>query len=309
MASTLESSLPMRYKVLRRGGNSVVYEVSACIVLKRPTIKGRAQFLKENRIFEMLAEHPPCPELVCSFLHTDGGNFLEYMTQFSLAERLQQHQIRDEKSTQVLKVSCLEPFLLRTRWMSALAKGTAWLESLGYAHGDLRPENVLLNDQFHLKIADFDCTDVIGSEFEACIPPYGRLLGSEAGSDEGSAGKLGSRTEQFALGSIFYFINYGLEVYEDQNFGLDHGPMIVERLQRQIFPKLTKYPKIDSIIYDCWHGRFKSIAELSKAILIQLDLGYEGSRVMSEVTFATKRNHCLQLLGEGILNACPQEKD
>ena len=47
---------------------------------------------------------------------------------------------------------------------------------------------------------------------------YGRLLGSKAGSDEGNAGKLGSRTEQFALGSIFYVVNHGLEVYEDQNF-------------------------------------------------------------------------------------------
>ncbi|KAL9124461.1 MAG: hypothetical protein Q9217_006206 [Psora testacea] len=228
MAPPLVSSLPKGLKVLRKGGNSIVYKVSDSIVLKRPSIEGQAQFVKENRIFEMLAKHSPCSELVCSFLQTDNGNFLEYMSQFSLAERLQQHQIRDEMSTQVLQVSCLEHYGLRTRWMGALANGTAWLESLGYAHGDLRPENILLNDRSYLKITDFDCTDIIGSEFEACIPPYGRLLGSEAGSDKGSAGKLRSRTEQFALGSIFYFINYGLEVYE--NISLDQGPIVVERL-------------------------------------------------------------------------------
>ena len=53
----------------------------------------------------------------------------------------------------------------------------------------------------YLKVADFNCTNLIGSDFEACIPPYGRLLGSEAGADEGRAGRLGPRTEQFVLGS------------------------------------------------------------------------------------------------------------
>ena len=47
--------------------------------------------------------------------------------------------------------------------MKALAKGVAWLESLGLAHGDLRPENVLVDKQDRVKIADFDCTNFIGS--------------------------------------------------------------------------------------------------------------------------------------------------
>jgi serine/threonine protein kinase len=135
--------------------------------------------------------------------------------------------------------------------MKALAEGIAWLESLGLAHGDLRPENILVNEQDHVKVADFDCTDLIGSKFEACIPPYGRLLGSEASSEKGSAGKLGARTEQFALGSLFYYINYGTEVYDDQNFGKDHGPVVVERLQEMIFPKLNTTLMSDLIIDAC----------------------------------------------------------
>jgi serine/threonine protein kinase len=91
--------------------------------------------------------------------------------------------------------------------MKALAEGIAWLESLGLAHGDLKPENVLVDKQNRVKIGDFDCTNFIGSESEACIPPYGQLLGSEAGSKEGTLGKLGARTGQFALGSLFDYIN------------------------------------------------------------------------------------------------------
>lgn len=101
------------------------------------------------------------------------------------------------------------------------------------------------------RFADFDCTKFIGSEFEACIPPYGRLFGSEAGSKEVTAGKLGACTEQLALGYLFYYINYGIEVYDDQDFGEDHGPKIVERLQGMIFPKIDSNSVLDSLIDHC----------------------------------------------------------
>jgi serine/threonine protein kinase len=288
---------------LRRGATGIVYKVNSLIAVKCPTIEGRENFVKENRIFDILTQHRPCPELVASFLRFDNGNFLEYMPGFSLSERLQRHQIRDPKSARVLLIQSLEPLSLRKTWIKALAEGTAWLESLGLAHGDLRPENVLVDGQDHVKIADFDCTNSIGSEFEACIPPYGRLLGSEAGSDEGSAGKLSARTEQFALGSLFYYINYGIEVYDDQDFGKYHGRVIVERLQRMIFPKLDSNVVLDSIIDDCWHGRFQSVAALSESISHRCDLRNYSSQAMSPEEFAARRTCCLQLIEGGILNA------
>jgi serine/threonine protein kinase len=173
------------------------------------------------------------------------------MPGFSLSERLQRHQIRDPKSTRVLLVQSLELLSLRKTWIKALAEGITWLESLGLAHGDLKPENVLVNKQDRLKIRDFDYTNFIGSEFEAYIPLYRRLLGSEAKSKEGTASKLGARTEQFALSSIFYYINYGVKVYNNQDFGEDHGLVIVERLQRIMFPKLDNNSVLNSIINDC----------------------------------------------------------
>jgi serine/threonine protein kinase len=287
---------------LRRGATGIVYKVNSLIVVKCPTIEGHEDFVKENRIFDILTQHPPCPELVASFLRFDNGNFLEYMPGFSLTERLQRHQIRDPKSTRVLSIRSLEPLPLRKTWMKALAEGIAWLESLGLAHGDLKPENILLGKEDCVKIADFDCANFIGSEFEACIPPYGRLLGSEAGSKEGTAGKLGARTEQFALGSLFYYINYGIEVYDDQDFGKDHGPVIVERLQRMMFPKLDSDAVLDSIIDDCWHDRFQSVAALSESISQQCDLRNYSSQAMSPEEFAARRACCLQLVEGGILN-------
>lgn len=106
------------------------------------------------------------------------------------------------------------------------------MESLNLAYSDLRPENVLL-DRNRLKLSDFDSTAKIGANYEACIAPYGRILNSNKldQGEYGTFGFLSPRTEQFALGSIYYLINYGFEVYGDRCLAKDpyeHGPRVVE---------------------------------------------------------------------------------
>jgi serine/threonine protein kinase len=184
--------------------------------------------------------------------------------------------------------------------MTELANGIAWLESLGLTHGDLRPENVLLNNQDHLKIADFGCANLLGSESEICTPPYARLLGSEAGSDEGKAGKLSYRTKQFALGSIFYYINYGFEVYDDKDFGIDHGPVVFEHLQRVVFPKLDAEPVIDSIINDCWHGKYQSISAVPETLSTRYGPIDGTIKAISEEEFVAQREYCRKLVEQGV---------
>jgi hypothetical protein len=151
--------------------------------------------------------------------------------------------------------------------MNDLAQAVAFLESLNLAHGDLRPENILL-DRNRLKLADFDCTAEIGTDFEACMAPYGRILNSDEQDQgrRGSSGFLGPRTEQFALGSLYYLINYGFEVYGDRCLTEDpkeHGRKVVELLQNMEFPKLDGDPLIDRIISKCWHNNYATIAELA----------------------------------------------
>lgn len=77
----------------------------------------------------------------------------------------------------VTTVHKLEPLPLRLEWMNDLAQAIAFLESLRLAHGDLRPKNVLL-DRNRLKLSDFDSAAKIGTIYEACMAPYGRLLNS-----------------------------------------------------------------------------------------------------------------------------------
>jgi serine/threonine protein kinase len=164
-------------------------------------------------------------------------------------------------------VEKLEPLILRKEWMNNLAQAVAFLESLNLAHGDLRPENILL-DRDRLKLSDFDNTAELGTDFETCMAPYGRILNADEADQgpPGSSGCLGPRTEQFALGSIFYLINYGFEVYGNQSLGdnpRDHGPKVVDLLQNKQFPNLDGDSMIDNIISKCWHNKYATIAELA----------------------------------------------
>lgn len=144
---------------------------------------------------------------------------------------------------------------------------TAFLESLNLAHGDFRPENIFL-DRDQLKVSDFDCTAEIGSDYKACMAPYGRILNSNEPDQgpEGGSGSLGPRTEQFALGSLFYLINYGFEVYDDQCLTEDpkkRGCKVLNLLQDMEFPKLDGDPVLDHMINKCWHNHYTTIAELA----------------------------------------------
>ncbi|ODH14017.1 serine/threonine protein kinase [Paracoccidioides brasiliensis] len=266
------------------GANCYVYEVNPLIVVKVPKAgdQEREQFRKEVEIFNILSHHPPCPYVISCFLHTNECIFLEYMRDICLSWRIQQNHIRDHETMRVISVEKFEPLHLRKSWMSDLSHGVAFLESLNLAHGDLRPENILL-DRNRLKLSDFDSTTHIGSQFETCIVPYGRLVGSEGGPFQGTAGLLGPRTEQFALGSLFYLINYGFEVYGDQCFGDDpsgkeHGPLVMDLLQMMIFPDLNQVPMIDSIIRRCWFGEYKTVAELAADTEKLCSIGSETSR-------------------------------
>ncbi|GAB1193431.1 hypothetical protein APSETT444_002647 [Aspergillus pseudonomiae] len=161
----------------------------------------------------------------------------------------------------------LESLMLGKSWMNDLAEGVPFLGSSNLAHGDLRPENILL-DRDRLKLSDFDCTAEFGTDFETCLCPYGRLLNSNEADQgiPGTAGLLGPRAEQFALGSVYYFINYGFEVYDNQSLGDDpyeHGPKVMDLLQNMEFPKLNSNPLIDNIIDKCWHNQYRALEDMA----------------------------------------------
>ncbi|CAG8238824.1 unnamed protein product [Penicillium salamii] len=291
------------------GGISFVYEVHPRIVVKVPKSGEfeREQFHKEVEIYRIFSQNPPCPSIVQCFLFSGRGIFLEYMRDMSLSSRIQNNHTRDQQTMMITAVEKLEPLPLRKEWMNDLAQTVAFLESLNLAHGDLRPENVLL-DRNLLKLSDFDSTVKIGANYEACMAPYGRILNSNE-LDQGECGTfgfLGPRTEQFALGSIYYLINYGFEVYGDRCLAEDpyeHGPKVVELLQSMEFPKLDGNPLLDDIIHKCWHNKYATVSEISTHTSTLLNEGIDSEdHNRSGEEFILKKEFCQELEKRGLLD-------
>ncbi|KAI9851630.1 MAG: hypothetical protein M1838_003224 [Thelocarpon superellum] len=288
------------------GHTGHIHQLSERIALKQPHRADDKGFLTENEVFDTLESKPHSPSLIRSFRRTTSANFLEFLPGDNLETRLRRHQIRDPGTGQVLAVHYQEPRHLVLRWMIELTDAVATLESSGYAHADLRPPNLLLDDDDHLKVIDFDSTSAIGSPILGAQPPYARVLGDGEGAERGSFGDYGPRTEQFAIGSILYFLTRGFEPYDNEWFGKHHGPKTVDLLQEMKFPE-TDGGEFDMVIRKCWFGKYGSVQELNQDVIqLARDTDVCLAQSMQEDVFRARQRECEQLLRDGILDAVPR---
>ncbi|KAL8698698.1 MAG: hypothetical protein Q9201_006433 [Fulgogasparrea decipioides] len=269
--------------------------------MKRPIKDDNEQVQNEYRIYDLLDKHPN-PNVVRSFYRIPSANCLQYMSGGTLDQRLRKHQTRDPIHNLVVNVNHKEPAHLVWRWMAELIDAAAWLECLGYAHGDLRPTNLLLDSEDHLKVADFDSTTAIGTVFDGLQPPYARVLGDEAAEARGTFGYHGPRTEQFAIGTLVYYMTRGCEPYDSEWLGEGHEERVVDRLQAMVFPP-TSNAEIDTIIRKCWHGKFISIQRLNTEVIHARPVVLSSlakALDKAECDFASRQ--CRRLIAQGVLD-------
>ena len=293
-------------RLLSFGSVGLVYQVTDDIAVKRAFADDNEGIHNEYRVYEMLDSMPHCPNLVRSFYRIPSANFLQYLSGGTVDQRLRQHQLRDPVSDRVIRVTKREPQNLVWRWMAELADAIAWLESLGYAHGDIRPPNLMLDGNDHLKVVDFDNTAQKGSVFDGCQPPYARVLGDEGEDKRGTFGCHGPRTEQFAIGSNFYYITRGYEPYDNEFFGRNHGNMVVSFLQAKKFPTLNDND-MDTIIHKCWHGEYGSVSSLKlEVIRLGRDIRLSLANRMPKEEYEARRQECRKLVELKVLDDTPR---
>lgn len=290
------------------GAISYVYRLNDHIIIKYARDVKSGELERENAIYDIMERHTASPYLMQSFFRTSVANFLPYMMGGTLDQRLRSNQIfktpaeGETRQPKMVGVRKLEPRPLVERWTAELAAAAAWLESLEYAHTDLRPPNILLDSNGHLKVTDFDQAKPFGEPSDGNAAPWARLQSTKAGDDSNGWGDYGPRTEQFTIGSIVYYLTRGVEPYDEK------GTEATDLFRAKVFPILAKkQDALDEIIYKCWWGSYLRLSDLAaEAASLQGAEDMKTANVFDSAYVAARREECRQLVDGGLLD--PDDK-
>ena len=194
----------------------------------------------EQDVFSQL-EKSPSPYIVRCLLSRPDIIFMPYVSSKNLNDRITSN-------------NSPRPVL---SWMLQLTSAATAFEAIGFAHGDINPLNILVDDKDRLTLIDMDNTIPVGDDLEVGNELYVRTHTRDGREEGGFLDKAGPETEQFALGSIFFYMTRGEELYANMT-PYDR----VQRLLARQFPDLEADNPIDSIISRCWNGEFAQVADI-----------------------------------------------
>lgn len=238
----LRRHLPQGVKqIIANGGGCWIGEVDKSTVLKFPhTVEEMECIRIESQILGVLGNHP---RIIQSKGLTEDGLLLEFAPNGNLHDYLTTHPE--------------VPLGQRLAWCIQLTEAVAYIHSKRILHCDLRHDNILLNLNLNLKLANFQ-----GQHFSA---NGGILLdGLSLESTKGylprkSADHASIRIDLFALGSTLFFIMMGHEVFPDLD-GFKDEDEITRRFSAGEFPL---DPHIcASITEKCWKQLYSSAGQV-----------------------------------------------
>jgi atypical protein kinase C zeta type len=280
---------PRIFNFVSLGADSLVYKAQNNVALKYASSDSdeeiRDNFARENSMYEIFEKHEwTSPYILQSLFRDTSAIYTLYMPGRTLDQRIRANQ--ETKGWTVKRVLRLEPRAKVEQWCVELAAAMSFLETLNLAHGDLRLTNVSLDNEDHIKLADFDSTASFGSPCFGGCAPWWRILGPEGGSEHGDTGDPGVRTESFGYGSIVYTVSHGHEPYEP--YEPDEDPTeIIRKFRYMRFPALSE-DLLDVVIGKCWNNSYVSLKELES----------ETSRLFGIVAAA-----CVQRLHDPLLES------
>ncbi|OAA54579.1 Protein kinase-like domain protein [Niveomyces insectorum RCEF 264] len=197
------------------------------------------------------------------------------------------------------------------RWMGQICGGLAFLESQGYAHADMRPDNIMVDDNDNIRIIDLGSMSSIGQRLLVGTEPFARQLTPEEAESEKLGkytqyGLAGARSETFALGSVWYSILRGHYPTPELCKKQDINALQATYRERR-FPPLAADstasavsadpPEManDHIVYKCWNNLYASVAELEQVFRDRKD-GTEWYRFPGETDdwIAARRQECIR---------------
>ncbi|RDA89227.1 hypothetical protein CP532_0571 [Ophiocordyceps camponoti-leonardi (nom. inval.)] len=244
---------PGVFKILACGSSAFIGEVDNATVLKYPIERGYLEWLEhEHRLLEVIGPHERIIGIAGRGL-TEYGLYLERATNGNVFDFLRGHNFNAMSLRKRLAL-CRE-----------LTEAVAHIHSRNVLHCDLNPANVLLDEDLHVKLSDFqgclldDGGETVMSTF------VGESWRYHCPSLDGAGAKPSRLTDIFALGSTMHFIILGEEVFSDIVTGMNNWDTnIRSRFARGVLPD-GRHP-LASITEKCWTRAYNSATEVVEDI-------------------------------------------
>jgi serine/threonine-protein kinase len=259
---------------LGQGGQATAYKATDTRLNRSVVIKvllpelaasenARRRFEREARLASAL-DHPN----ICAIYDIGENDGLCYIVM---------PYIEGRTLKQVIAGQPLEP-LSALSIAVQVADAIAAAHARGIVHRDIKPNNIVVNDQGQVKVLDFGLAKMLGSDGEGAVDhdksvteigvPYGTM---GYGSPEQAAGeRVDHRTDVFSLGVVLYEMVTGRQPFKGRNRIEilhavinnepdpinDHSPNAPPQLQKILDRALAKKPR----------ERFGTMAEMRDAL-------------------------------------------
>lgn len=232
--------------------------------LSRLAKKDRRMFERELRVLAVLGEHPNIvrlygctlepPSLVMEFVPRGSLNFLLHYSEDPAVE------------------AAMTDGRIKLNLLRGIAHGMAQLHACGVTHGDLKPQNVLVTNDYHAKLADFGLA-VLRAKTTSTISTH--VLDNDEDLDtEGIAGGTAAymapelldgaalaneKTDVYSFGVLFNELLQEEEPYQQQlRQFIGKGPLAAVLYAKEGHRPVVRADKITPqlrvLLENCWSG-------------------------------------------------------
>jgi serine/threonine protein kinase len=151
------------------------------------------------------------------------------------------------------------------RIVAGIAEGLAYAHSKGIIHRDIKPQNILLASDGTPKITDWGMSKILGTAVVPTITGFSLSYAAPEQVSPDGFGETDQRTDIYQLGTVFYELVTGTQLYSGDDIGKVSARIILE-LPPAPSLKNPAVKDLDRIIQKCLEkrpeNRYQSVTEL-----------------------------------------------